>query len=121
MLKTRLDKLIIVLFMCWLPLLGGWSYNESVESVMRDYGFQLRKREVIQLQSSSQSGIRYVFTHKLYKTVIVNEYSNGLIEIGTYYKGRKGEEPKWEANILQVVPRQELRKTVYTFFSKGGY
>jgi hypothetical protein len=119
--RQKVNKILLCLLICTLPLLGGWFHHETVEGVMRDYGFRLKKKEALRVPNSSQANVRYIFTHRMHKTVIVNEYANGLVEISTQYNAGKKESPQWGVDVMQVVTKSEFRQTIHRYFMKGEY
>jgi hypothetical protein len=104
-----------------LPLLGGWFSGDTIEGVMKEHGFRLKKKQTLPLANSNQQTNHYIFIHRMYKAVIIDEYSNGLVEITTQYQAHRKDNPQWQGNISQVVERGNFRQTINKFFMTGAY
>ena len=112
-------SLSVILLICLMPLLGGWSYPNGIQASMRELGFRLKKKENITIPYSNRIETRYVFTHRIHSIAIVHDYHNGFVDIQARYRSSKKEPKKWDLVVSRTVRTEEFRNAIYRVFVLG--
>ena len=86
---------------------------------MKELGFKLKKKTVIEIPYSDKTYIHYAFMHPLHKGVTVNEYINGFIEIKASYQSSGKDSIPWNLTVSRVVTGETFRDTIYRIFVRG--
>jgi hypothetical protein len=118
MMRSNKFIILLLLILC-LPFLGGWTSVDYVETAMREVGFKLKKKENVNIPYTDRKETVYVFTHRIHRTVIVNDYHNGFIGIHANYRSGAKEENKWHLSINRTVESSAFRDTIYRVFVMG--
>jgi hypothetical protein len=111
----------IIIMLLFLPFLGGWFYPDSVEGIMKEFGFKLVSKKELTIPRSDNKATKYLFKHRLHKNVVITDYTNGFVEIGASYGPYK--DPRIEARVRvdKIVDRGSLRNEIYKTFVTGEY